>query len=322
MGTSETYRVFATDWARGASPRYEDWSLGVADDAELVALLDELPAPKRQPNLLFASARLLGVPLRPWHEVRPWLLARWPDVRAEMLARATQTNEPGRCATLLPFLAAVEGPVALIEVGASAGLTLYPDRYSYEYVSPDGVRRIDPADGPSPVVLRCEVPSFDGLPSSLPEVVWRAGIDLNPLDVTDPGDLAWLEALIWPEHEDRADRLRHAAAIAAADPPHVVRDDLNDALAALVSEAPEGATVVVQHSAVLVYLTPEDRAWFVEQVGSLGVTWLSNEDPLVLPDVAARLPEGVDPAGRFLLARDGVPVGLAEPHGRALRLLG
>src|SRR5580700_5480496 len=37
-------------------------------------------------------------------------------------------------------------------------------------------------------------------PAGLPEVVWRAGLDLNPLDVTDPADLTWLEALIWPKH--------------------------------------------------------------------------------------------------------------------------
>ena len=41
-----------------------------------------------------------------------------------MLARRTQTNEPARCATLLPALALLPPPLALIEVGASAGLIL------------------------------------------------------------------------------------------------------------------------------------------------------------------------------------------------------
>ncbi|MFE4537493.1 DUF2332 family protein [Streptomyces scopuliridis] len=54
-------------------------------------------------------------------------------LRAMMLSRRTQTNEPGRCATLLPALAALDGPLALIEVGASAGLCLHVDRYSYDY---------------------------------------------------------------------------------------------------------------------------------------------------------------------------------------------
>ena len=56
-------------------------------------------------------------------------------------------------------------------------------------------------------------------PANRPEVVWRAGLDLNPLDVTDPADVAWLDALIWPEHGHRRERLAAAARIAAAEPP-------------------------------------------------------------------------------------------------------
>ena len=39
-----------------------------------------------------------------------------------ILARRTQTNEPARCAVLLPALAQLPQPLALIEAGASAGL--------------------------------------------------------------------------------------------------------------------------------------------------------------------------------------------------------
>jgi len=63
-------------------------------------------------------------------------------------------------------------------------------------------------------------------------------LDLNPLDVTDPADLAWLEALIWPEHAHRRARLRAAAVVAAAEPPRLVRGDLVEDLPALATQAP------------------------------------------------------------------------------------
>lgn len=52
---------------------------------------------------------------------------------------------------------------------------------------------------------------------------------------------------------------------------------------------------------------------------SRGVVWLSNEGWTVLPDVAARLPEGLSP--QFILARNGAPVAITDPHGRSVRLL-
>src|SRR5690606_23501967 len=125
-----------------------------------------------------------------------------------------------RCALHVPVLASLPGTLALIEVGASAGLCLYPDRYSYRY----GDRaQLDPEDGPSPVVIETAIEGDVPDVSALPDVVWRAGIDLNPLDVTSEEDVAWLDALIWPEHEERRARLRAAVDLARHDPPLLVR---------------------------------------------------------------------------------------------------
>src|SRR5699024_3203234 len=116
--------------------------------------------------------------------LREVLTTRWSQVRETILTRATQTNEVGRCASLLPLLATLPGPLALVEVGASAGLCLHPDRWSYRYLDDDGceVARVDPPAGPSPVVLDCTVSGPVPIPPSLPQVVHRGGVDLNPLD--------------------------------------------------------------------------------------------------------------------------------------------
>ena len=95
--------------------------------------LEALPEPKRQPNLLFAAYRLIAGTPGGWPEFRERLGERRDEIEAVMLERRTQTNEPARCALMLPLLAALPQPLALLEVGASAGLCLLPDRYGYDY---------------------------------------------------------------------------------------------------------------------------------------------------------------------------------------------
>jgi hypothetical protein len=309
------YERFGTVEARDVSPVYEALALGVAGDSAVRDLIAELPAPKRQPNLVFSASLHLGAPVNDYGRWRDWLLRRWDRVRPVILERSIQTNEAARCATLLPALTAIDGPIALLEVGASAGLCLYPDRYSYAYTGPSGTARRDPDSGPSPVVLECELRGAEA-PQRLPRIAWRAGVDRNPLDATDADTRAWLESLVWPGNEDRRERIARAAAIAAEDPPRLVAADLNEVLPDLAATAPADAHLVVFHSAALVYLSTEERARFRRTVEELDCTWVSNEGAAVFPDIAARLPEGVDADGRFVLAVDGVPTALTSPHGR------
>ena len=242
------------------------------------------------------------------------MIAGRPDeLRATMLPRTTQTNEPARCAVLLPLLAALPQPLALIEVGASAGLCLLPDRYGYDW----GHVRLAPA-GPGAPVFRCTATGPAPLPAALPRIVWRAGLDLNPLDVLSDEDMAWLKALIWPEQDDRRRNLRAALAVARREPPRVVRGDLLDDLAPLMAEAPADATLVVFHTAVLAYVSAiEARLRFVDTVRGSRAVWISNEVPAVFPDIAARAPTPV-PRGKFLLAVDGEPKAWTGPHGQSL----
>ncbi|HEX9087035.1 MAG TPA: DUF2332 domain-containing protein [Arthrobacter sp.] len=333
--TAEWYRHFGTVDAPGNSACYAEWSVGVADDPELIGRIDAWPYTKRQPLLMLAAARFLGARISPYPEFRAFLDAHWEDVSRIVLTRATQTNEAGRCATLLPSLAqiaAADGrPLALLEVGASAGLGLFPDRYGYEYDGGSGVTRLAPA-GAAPgsyPVLGCTVTGPVPLPAELPRVVWRAGIDLNPLDVRNPDDVAWLEALIWPEQDFRRERLRRAIAIARADPPLLVAGDLNDRLPALAAQAPSDATLVVFHSAVMAYLDAEARDRFRATVSRLAVErgchWLSNEGHTVIiqADGSSVVPEMDESRlrGRFLLLHNGRPTAIAGPHGQSLEWL-
>lgn len=301
------------------SDTYFEWASAISEDPGLSRLIATLPEAKAQPNLVFAAARHLGAPVGPYPPFRAWLRENWAGVLSVVSVRATQTNEAARCAVLLPVLSRIEGPLALVEAGTSAGLCLYPDRYSYRYEVDGRTISLDPESGPSAVQIPCAIDS-GGLPARLPCVAWRAGADLDPIDPADDDQIAWLETLVWPEHTARRHRLRAAAKIVSDDPPHLMQGDISRAIPELLDLAPSGATLVVFHSAVLAYLSSDGRQRFAKQMLARDdVTWISNEAPGVFPFITDQVERSV--GGRTILAVDGKPVALVGPHGQSYESL-
>ncbi|MEO8245064.1 MAG: DUF2332 domain-containing protein [bacterium] len=314
---AERYQKFARTDAAGRSNLYEALSLHVAESSQTLAFLERLPWDRQQPNLLFAALRLIaGTPMSV-AEFDDAIESHAEAITEVILTHTTQTNEPGRCAVLLPLLARMEGPLALIEVGASAGLCLLPDAYGYDW---DRQKLTAPTrfEAAAPI-FRCKATENTPLPAHHPEIVWRAGLDLNPLDVSNDEDVAWLEALIWPEHSDRLVRFRKAVQIARTEPPRVVAGDLRRDLPELISQAPDGVTVIVFHTAVLSYVAKQaERDEFAsEMINDSRVIWLSNESPDTFPQFTEAA--GVVHEDMFLLAVNGQPVAWAAPHGQEIR---
>lgn len=127
------------------------------------------------------------------------------------LNSAPQTNEVRRAATLIAaghWLADRFGmPLRTSELGASGGLNLHWDDYGLD-VAGQYFGAKDPA-----LTL---TPDWTGpLPPAAPPVVTaRAGVDLNPLDPTNPDDALRLQAYLWPDQPYRMELTR--AAILAA----------------------------------------------------------------------------------------------------------
>jgi len=319
---AEQYAEFAR-WSRDESPCFAGWAREVADDPEVLARLADLPRVKQQPNLVFAAARWHGVPAPgPYSGLRDALLEDDGTIRATILSRSTQTNEVGRLATLTPALAGLAGdePLALIEVGASAGLCLYPDRYSYSWSTEDGP--VMTGEGPR---LDCEVIGPFPRRVTVPPVSSRVGIDLTPLSVTDDDAMAWLANLVWPEQDARRERLRVAVEVARADPPALVRGNLLTELPGQVEQARTAGHVVVFHSAVIAYLTDDDRKRFAAMMTGLVAEgrchWVSNEGANVLPDVTATGPPVPDDLASFMLGVDGQVVAWTHGHGQSMTWL-
>ena len=253
---------FATLEARGASPLYERLALGVADDEELLALAAQGRSEQPAPNLLFAAVHLLllsgvqddlaafypsvteSAPLAgdPFPHFRRFCHEH-ADAIAEMLReRRVQTNVVERCGLLLPafgIIARRSGgkPLALVEVGASAGLNLLWDRYSFDY---GGGRRWGSATSPVRIETELRGAHAPPLPEEPLVVAERTGIDLNPIDVRDTNAVQWLRALVWPEERQQMQRLDAAVALAQTTPPTLLKGDALDLLPGVLSSAPQG----------------------------------------------------------------------------------
>jgi hypothetical protein len=318
------YRRFAERECQGYAETYYRLALAAAADDEVVEFISTMPVP--QPNLFLAAVQRLTGPDEmpgPGPALRAFLARRGGEVADLMRSRRTQTNEVGRCAVLLPALP--PGPLALVEVGASAGLCLLLDRFHYDF----GAVRLGEAS--SPVRLRCALAGPAPLPPAVPTVVWRHGLDLRPIDARDPDATRWLLACVWPDHRERRHRLEAALAVARTQLPPVRAGDLVDDLPALLAEAPADARLVVFHSAVLNYVSPERRQAFADVLADASrrraVVWISNEAAGVVPEVTA-LARPRDER-QFLLGRTRFADGrrsdellaLAHPHGADLTWL-
>ncbi|GAA1686655.1 DUF2332 domain-containing protein [Microcella alkalica] len=314
--TAERYSRFAREAAR-RSPIYAAWSEAIALDDELVALIDTLPVADREPLLVLTAARFTG--LSPRGDVRTWLEGEWDAVAAVARLRSARSDDLRRTGTLVAALQGIAGPIALLEVGASAGLGLLADRYSHVFAGPEGERRLDPVDGPSILELRCELGRGVPLPARMPDIVWRAGLDRSPLRLDRADDERWLRTLVWPEERTSAAQLDAAIGIAREHPPHLVAADAVDGVAALAAHAPPDATLVVWSPFLLDRFSPPERERFARTARGLPGHWVSLDDWPVVPAAEAgsraNLP-GAD--GDALLSRDGHPLAVVSPRGERI----
>lgn len=305
------------------APLYAALATIVADDRRWWDLLRHAPPTQRMPVLLFACVHALLLE-HPDAELAQWYpnitaAPRRPGARGlavafetfvddhherlvELLAtRTTQTNEVGRCGSLLPALALVAdecGPLGLLDVGASGGLNLLLDHYTYGYTSADGERRS--VGGPSAVTIEVDITGEVPVPVTLPTIAARLGLDPRPVDVTDDGEARWLEACVWPDQADRFHRLVAAIDIARAAPPEILVGDAVSSVAAAVARVGVEGHPVVTNSWVLNYLKSDERVAYLAELERIGsardLSWIYAEAPAHIPE----LPTGADPKSAHL----------------------
>jgi hypothetical protein len=274
--------------ARGclpASPLTHALLAGAAADLEsggvcAEVLVDELDAPSGSvPGLRLAAAlhRLVleraasrlalhypsvggsARPERLWADAAQVLVEHAGQVRTRLAATAVQTNEVGRSAPLWGGLQvavhrAGVSAVRLLEVGASGGLNLRPDRIAH--LTGDEVL------GDPGAALRLEAGWTGRPPADLDRplrVVHRAGCDVNPVDVSTADGRLHLSSFVWPDDTVRWERLRAALALATVEPVAVQPLSGPDFLDHELAQPHPGAVTVVWHSVVWQYVSPAER---------------------------------------------------------------
>lgn len=287
------FRRFAEQECRGSSPLYEQLSLGIADDGELLSWCRVAGEGQPVPNLLLGAVHFLLLrgsrhPLREYYPslaeqprppeealgaFREFCAAYRQPLTQLLQSRKVQTNEVRRCAYLLPSFSHIHQlsgkPLALVEIGTSAGLLLLWDKYRYQYGH--GEAAGEPA---SPVLIRAEIRGGRRplIPRQLPPVARRIGLDRHLVDLRHEEDALWLQALIWPEHHDRRRLFRQAVEALRQHHQelHMLEGDGISLLPGVARQVPAGCALVVFHTHVANQFSPEDKRRLREELLRIG----------------------------------------------------
>ncbi len=289
----ERMRARFTDGVRWFhdSPLYQVLARTVSQDDDLLALAALGRAGQQPTNLLMAAVHMTVLrepahpfarffatvagadaepPLRAGRELAGFCAEHRAALRELVGSRLVQTNEPARATALRLALhevgRRVGGPVDFLELGPSAGIQLRFDRWSVE----TGGRRFGAPDAPLTIHTEWRFPDPPPDLDAIAPMQGRLGVDLHPVDATDPDQRRWLQALVWPEHTDRFAQLALALDVVAADPPEIVPGDAIELLPALDAERLSvERPLVVFHSQVRIHIPTERRPAFDAAIDGL-----------------------------------------------------
>ena len=322
-------------------PLYSALLRSLENDPDALALLAGVRVEQRNPMLILASLHLAA--LRGHRVLAPiYSSARQgtmsnidaavrevlgvihddPELVRHELHRSTQTNEPGRCAVFQAVVAQIARrypSINLIDVGTSAGINLYFDRF-----------RVRESDDGEALTLVCHDETEVDRSLPLPEVVSRVGIDPSPLDLDHEDDRLWLEACLWPEEPRRMARLEAVVAARATWPTSTIlkgtaAQRLNDAVAL---GNPASLTVVVNSYVAGYFAVNEQLAYFEEMSERClneNVAWLSLESPFMVkwpkvPASGSAMPAGATQILVTLPGGSPTEWGWCHHHGKWLVL--
>jgi hypothetical protein len=286
---SQRFKTFAERECHQSSPLYEHLAHRIADDHEILVICSACREGQPVPNLLFGSVHYLlmnhsshtlrnyypsivQTPL-PFIESFPhfkeFCLQNKQHLTHLLQTKLVQTNEVNRCAYLYPAFCyiyeKVKKPLALIEIGTSAGLQLAWDRYRYQY----NQLKETYGNASSKVMISSEVKGHQlpNLHSAPPPISSRTGYDLH---INSEEDHPWLLALIWPEHSERRDLFTSASKMLKEVDIDYFEGDGVELLPHQIRKIPESDAVCIFHTHVANQIPEVSKRQLQKQVKELG----------------------------------------------------
>jgi hypothetical protein len=302
---AQVYRRFAEADHADASPLYKRVALALSESDEALRAIEAALARKRNPAVILAALHDLALAGRAPALAAAYAaadkdaaasaaidtLTRMTDAVADTAVhRPVRADETGRYAVLYPAIAeaarrAGAKAVGLIDVGRSAGFNLNVDRVRITY-----------SNGPSlgapssPVQLSSRIAQARPVPArTMPEVVARIGVDLDPIDVAGADDARWLRACLPPDLPERTARLDAEITLAATAPLRMLRGDVVELLPDAIARVPADALPVVTTTWALSKFSLESRQRFLGRLQEAAVgrtlAWVSAEGVGVAPTI-------------------------------------
>ncbi len=270
--TAQLIQRFSEDYERGGpiAALLNDWNTNPRADALALRLAGYFHAAvlaNRAPELTaHYPSNLANWSIEDIWPLALALLERELNTAAQFIRSAPQTNETRRSiallAAFLTFADTWKGEVDMLEIGASAGLNLNWDLFTYKTKSwawgAEGPVQIDTDwTGPAPPLADINVRH-------------RAACDLNPLDIGDPAQLLQLKSYIWPDQPERLARFDGAVALAREAGVQVERADAAEWLTQKLAQRATDAATIVYHSVFLQYPPREARTAIIDAITSAG----------------------------------------------------
>ncbi|MBK5350421.1 DUF2332 domain-containing protein [Bacillus sp. TH44] len=286
------FRNFSANECKGSSVLYEYLSIKISEDEEVLTLASYEQPGQPVPNLLLGAVHYLLLKGKE-HSLKNYYqsLVENADINFEnafyqfkdfchvyreeiislLQTKLVQTNEVRRCAYLYPSFCyifnKVNKPLALIEIGTSAGLQLFWDQYRYSY----GTEEVY-GNTQSNVHLTSEIRG-ENMPNLLkqsPPVVERIGLDLHVNNLNDEEDYLWLRALIWPEHKERLELFDQAATLVKEKSVQLIEGDGVALLPAIANQIREDAVICIFHTHVANQIPENVKHTLEKQIKEIG----------------------------------------------------